>query len=193
MLLSILMTLVAFKSGGEILIVSPSEVLPASEPSTSGFSRTGGSIIFPNGNFGFRGRPLPRLKTESVGAVASTGADVGAPLPGEFGVPSHTGRKGLLHEPCVIRCQAVLGLEDGDRAKPSVLFAWEGFDLLDQLSADRGRLLNAELFPDGRNGRASGSGLVWSAARRGSIGPGTQAGGGWIAAVRLIVGEIWRV
>jgi hypothetical protein len=83
MLLSILMTLVAFKSRGEV--VSPSEVLPASEPSTSGFSRTGGSIIFPNGNFGFRGRPLPRLKTASVGAVVSTGAGVGSSVAGEFG------------------------------------------------------------------------------------------------------------
>jgi len=63
----------------------------------------------------------------------------------QCGSQGHPGRERFLYELCVVRRQAVLGLQEGDRARLQVIFR-QGFDLLDELRPDRGGLLDTKLF-----------------------------------------------
>jgi hypothetical protein len=71
----------------------------------------------------------------------------------------HPGREGILDPFGVIRCQPVLGLQDGDRARLQLIFR-QGFDFPDELRPDRGRRLHTELLLDRRGAWALGSELA---------------------------------
>jgi hypothetical protein len=76
----------------------------------------------------------------------------------------HPGRKSLLDQLGVFGRQAVLGLQDGDRAGLQVALR-QGFDLLDKLRPDCRGLIGAQFFPNGRVGSVPGLELAWTGRR----------------------------
>jgi hypothetical protein len=71
---------------------------------------------------------------------------------------SHPGREGVLDQFGVIGRQAILGLQDGDRAGLQVVIFHQRFDIQDELVPQRCGIVCAKLFGERSDVWVAGSG-----------------------------------
>jgi len=101
---------------------------------------------------------------------------------------SYPGRERVLDQLGIIRRQAVLGLQDGCRARLQVIF--RRFDFPDELRRQRGGPLDTELFPNWWCGWVARSVSARTGGRRLSAWPNRNADICGLVTCRLVVYEI---